>query len=689
MSDGVIQLRHAFLRWPLCVSVVVTLCATLIVGRLISSALHQSLELRSIELARSIDGGALITRNRGYLQNLVGGLSAYGRTATVLVVAQGEPSVIVAASNPKLIGTSLESLPDAALRDVMAAALKTGSFSSCNRIGFDRTLAVMPLVPASRQIEASDPVASFNWLIPAWHSQPFPISPSGLDLLLAPIWSQPHALLVQSNRDSYGGAIAVEMTPGFALRIANATVALIALLFGLSAIAMLGSTWATFRRHVALPLGSLRAMIERQHSDRTVRAAPTGVGDFDVLAGEWNALLDEQSRAEEKQRLFAELMEHVPVGIEIIDRNDRIEHVNSGFLALTATTSEEVIGRPASEVGAFSGLLPEHAENARQTLARRETWRGEVRLASAAGPAKVIDLVLCPVLNAGGALERVVGLWHDISERDENEQKLIQARLTAEAANRAKSEFIALMSHELRTPLNSVIGFAGIIAHEQAGLGGQRSYREYGQIIEASATKLLSIINTIIELNRLDKGAPAVEAEPFAPGLTAARVIASHSAELEANGIAIALIDRSRNAALLADPRAFRRILEHLLSNAIRFNRRKAPKIKVRITVDREGRLSLAVRDTGVGIPPDALARVSEAFFQLRSGAARSHGGVGLGLTLARALAEAHGATLTIDSALGIGTTVTVTFPSIRTIRARRRRGQTQQLGSGVTDQTQ
>ena len=675
MSDGVIQLRHAFLRWPLCVSVIVTLCATLIVGRVISSALHQSLELRSIELARSIDGGVLITRNRGYLQNLVTGLSGYGSTATVLVV-QGEPAVIVAASNPKLIGTSLDSLPDAALRDAMAAALKTGSFSSCARIGFDRTVAVLPLVPASRQIEASDPAASYNWLIPAWHSQQSPLRPSGLDLVLAPITSQPHALVVQGDRDSFGGVIAVEMSPGWALKIADATVSLIALLFGLSAAAMLASTWATFRRYVALPLGSLRAMIERQRSgDRAVRAAPTGVGDFDVLGGEWNALLDEQSRAEEKQRLFAELMEHVPVGIEIIDRSDRIEHVNSGFLTLTGSTAEQVIGRPASEVGAFSGLSAEQAENARKALARHDIWRGEVRITSAAGSAKVIDLVLCPVFNFGGALERVVALWHDISERNENEQKLIAARLTAEAADRAKSEFISLMSHELRTPLNSVIGFAGIIAREQVGLGGQRSYREYGQIIEASATKLLSLINTIIELNRLDKGAPAIEAEPFAPGLTASRVIASHAVELEANGIAITLIDRSCNAALLADPRAFRRILEHLLSNAIRFNRRKAPKIKVRIMVDREGRLSLAVRDTGIGIPPDALARVSEAFFQVRSGAARSHDGVGLGLTLTRALAEAHGATLAIDSALGIGTTVTVTFPSTRTIRARRRRG--------------
>jgi signal transduction histidine kinase len=267
-----------------------------------------------------------------------------------------------------------------------------------------------------------------------------------------------------------------------------------------------------------------------------------------------------------------------------------------------------------------------------------------------------------------------VALWHDISERNENEQKLIAARLTAEAADRAKSEFIALMSHELRTPLNSVIGFAGIIAREQVGHGGQRSYREYGEIIEASATKLLSIINTIIELNRLDNGTSAIEAEPFAPGLTAARVIASHAGELEANGMTVTLVDRTRNAALLADPRAFRSILEHLLSNAIRFNRRKAPKIKVRISVDREGRLSLLVRDTGIGIPPEALARVSEAFFQLRSGAARSHDGVGLGLTLAKAWAEAHGATLAIDSTLGIGTSVTVTFPGVRTIRARRRR---------------
>ncbi|MET0481876.1 MAG: PAS domain-containing sensor histidine kinase [Aestuariivirgaceae bacterium] len=654
---------------------VATLCATLIVGRVISSALHQSLELRSIELARSIDDGAMVTGNRGYLQNLVAGHSAYGTTATV-VVARGEPAVIVAASNPKLIGNSLAALPDAALRDAMTTALRTGSFSSCTGIGFGRTAAVLPLVPETRQIEAADPGQSFTWLIPAWHSQHLIPSASGLDLVLAPIGAQPHALLVESARESYGGVIAVEMSPGFALRVANATVAFIALLFGLSAAAMLGSTWATFRRHVAQPLGSLRMMVERQRSgDRAVRAGPTGVGDFDVLAGEWNALLDEQTRAEEKQRVLAELMEHVPVGIEIIDRDDRIEHVNSGFLALTGTTSEAVIGRPASEVGAFSRLPPEAADQARQKLVQGEIWRGELRLTGPIGPDKVIDLMLCPVLNAGGALERVVALWHDISERNENEQKLIAARLTAEAADRAKSEFIALMSHELRTPLNSVIGFAGIIARDQVGLGGQQSYREYGQIIETSAMKLLSIINTIIELNRLDKGTSAIEAEPFAPGLTAARVIASHDGELEASGIAITLIDRSRNAALLADPRAFRRILEHLLSNAIRFNRRKAPRIKVRIMVDREGRLSVAVRDTGIGIPPEALARVSEAFFQLRSGVARSHDGVGLGLTLARALAEAHGATLTIDSTLGIGTTVTVTFPSSRTIRARRRRG--------------
>ena len=121
MSDGVIQLRHAFLRWPLCVSVVATLCATLIDGRVISSSLHQSLELRGIELARSIDGGAMVTGNRGYLQNLVAGLSAYGTTATVLV-ARGEPAVIVAASNPKLIGTSLETLPDAVRQMLMSEA---------------------------------------------------------------------------------------------------------------------------------------------------------------------------------------------------------------------------------------------------------------------------------------------------------------------------------------------------------------------------------------------------------------------------------------------------------------------------------------------------------------------------------------------------------------------------------------
>jgi PAS domain S-box-containing protein len=377
-------------------------------------------------------------------------------------------------------------------------------------------------------------------------------------------------------------------------------------------------------------------------------------------------------------------MEQVPVGIEIIDGHDTIEHANSGFLKLTGKSAAEVIGWPAGSVGAFSALPPDSVADARQALSRHETWRGEVRLTNAAGAATVIELVLCPVFSAAGTLERVVSLWHDISERKENEQKLIAARLTAEAADRAKSEFISLMSHELRTPLNSVIGFAGIIAREQISMAGQHSYREFGQIIESSAITLLSIINTIIELNRLDKGTLAIEEEPFAPGLTAARVLASRGAELEAGGIAATLVDRSRGAALMADPRAFRRIVDHLLSNAIRFNRRRMPKIKVRIALDREGRLVLAVRDTGIGIPPEALARVTEAFFQVRSGSARSHDGVGLGLTITRALAAAHGASVAIDSTPGIGTTVTVTFPSRRTIRARRARSRPARSGRPI-----
>ena len=182
-----------------------------------------------------------------------------------------------------------------------------------------------------------------------------------------------------------------------------------------------------------------------------------------------------------------------------------------------------------------------------------------------------------------------------------------------------------------------MIGFAGIIAREQVGLGGQRSYRECGQIIKRRRPSCCRSSIRSSSSTGSTRLRPPSRRSHLPPRLTASRVIASHAAELEANGIAITLIDRSCNAALLADPRAFRRILEHLLSNAIPTGRRKAPKIKVRIMVDREGRLSLAVRDTGIGIPPDALARVSEAFFQvLASGAARSHDGVGLGLTLTK-----------------------------------------------------
>jgi signal transduction histidine kinase len=241
------------------------------------------------------------------------------------------------------------------------------------------------------------------------------------------------------------------------------------------------------------------------------------------------------------------------------------------------------------------------------------------------------------------------------------------AKEKAEAANRAKSGFLATMSHELRTPLNAIIGFSDMMQREVLGPLGNKRYQAYIGDIHKSGTHLLQIIDDILDLSKAEAGKLELHEEIFDLRDTIGSVHKLISPRLGDGGLSDA-VDLPANLPLLrADELKTKQVLLNLLTNAIKFTP-PGGHVEIAGKFDPAAGLLLIVRDTGIGIAPGDLARVLEPFEQVDSSFARSHQGSGLGLPLVKAIIEGHGGALAIDSELGLGTQVSVTFPPWRAV---------------------
>ena len=239
-------------------------------------------------------------------------------------------------------------------------------------------------------------------------------------------------------------------------------------------------------------------------------------------------------------------------------------------------------------------------------------------------------------------------------------EQLAAAKLDAETANRAKSAFLAHMSHELRTPLNAVIGFSEIIRDRLFGDDAGR-YREYAADIHASGQHLLTVVNDVLDLSKIEAGRLDLMPEPVDVHvlLNECRVMVAPLADK--GGLLVHLPEPAGDGALFADRAAVKQILLNLLSNAVKFT---PPAGRVDVAVERLATsLRVTVTDTGIGIPPEALLRVFEPFQRGDAQTSRDKPGTGLGLAISRRLARLHGGELTLSSALGRGTTALLVLP--------------------------
>jgi cell cycle sensor histidine kinase DivJ len=255
----------------------------------------------------------------------------------------------------------------------------------------------------------------------------------------------------------------------------------------------------------------------------------------------------------------------------------------------------------------------------------------------------------------------VVCVMRDVTVRRALEEERARGHAEALKASDVKGQFLATVSHELRTPLNAIIGFSEMLSTDMAGILDDEKRREYARIIHASGHHLLDVVNTLLDVSKIESGAMTIEQEPLDLADLAQDCCKLMALRAETGGVALERVLGPDLPPVAGDRRALKQVVINLLSNAVKFTPAGG---RVVLALVRDGdMIDLSVSDTGIGIAASDLPRLGDPFFQARGSYDRAYEGTGLGLSVVRGLVGLHGGRLTIESAPGVGTRVSVRLP--------------------------
>lgn len=288
----------------------------------------------------------------------------------------------------------------------------------------------------------------------------------------------------------------------------------------------------------------------------------------------------------------------------------------------------------------------------------------ECRLRSRRGGERWVHISGKALRDRAGWAYRMAGSVGDISDKMEFEGKLIQAKESAEIANRIKTEFLANMSHELRTPLNAIIGFSDIMLSKLFGEMAPR-YEEYVGHIKDSGSHLLAVINDILDVSRIEAGRMELYPEHVSPEELIEATLRLVRDRAHEQGIQLSYSVSKNLPNIVVDRQRMKQVLLNLLSNAVKFTH-EDDKVEVKAFKARSGAITMSVTDTGIGMSADEIELSLTPFGQVDSTLARSFDGTGLGLPLSKSFVELHDGKMTVASEPGVGTTVSVIIPASR-----------------------
>ena len=344
-----------------------------------------------------------------------------------------------------------------------------------------------------------------------------------------------------------------------------------------------------------------------------------------------------------------------------------VEFVSNNITLFGYTPDDFISGRVKFADIVHPDDLPRVTEEVKKYSAEQaEEFEQEYRLKTASGAFIWIDDHTWIRRRADGSISHFQGILLDVSEKKEFEERLRLAKVEAEEANRAKSAFLAAMSHDLRTPLNAIIGFSEMMRARTFGALGDAHYDEYAKDIHRSGQLLVSLINDILDLSKIEAHKYAISDDVIDVSAVVGECVLQSRAASDKKGQVISVDVSASLPALKADERAVMQILNNLVSNAIKFSPDDG-RISITAKLGPDNRISVAVTDNGIGMSRKDLAMISEPFAQADGLHARRHEGTGLGLYLVDSLMKLHGGTMSVESTVGQGTTVTVMFPAERT----------------------
>ncbi len=376
--------------------------------------------------------------------------------------------------------------------------------------------------------------------------------------------------------------------------------------------------------------------------------------------------LERELRESEKISHFYKMALDNAAIVAFTDASGKITYANEMFSRISGYKVSELLGQDHRILN--SGLMgKEFFKQMWSTISSGQAWNGEICNKAKNGSHYWVDTTIIPFKDKDGKIERYMAIRRDITETVKAKEvlqlktkELEDAYIKAEAATKAKSEFLSTMSHEIRTPLNGIIGMTNLLMETSL----DEEQRELASTVSLSGKTLLTIVNDILDFSKIEAGRMELEIVEFEATEYFKDLLKPLKFAAEKKGLDFLISFDGNNSTVVGDQGRVGQILTNLVSNAVKFTRKGHIKVDITFRTQSENTLLvMKVKDTGVGIPGDAKARMFQAFTQAEQSITRHYGGTGLGLSISKRLADMMKGSIRFDSSENQGTEFVVELP--------------------------